>query len=207
MGRPSWRGVGMLSSIPAGSDCRLGPPTVWRPRFFKFTGTPVCLLFSCFLVHLTNDSPGLSPPNEHQLQSGPPPAPQPVGAIVVCLPSSLFLLHFAYFCRRRKAPALAPGLPPALPWVGAIIVVCLPSLLLLLPFTYFCRRRKAPALERGPPLALPWVGAIINKTLHFVCCAMACFAICGTFAWMKEKFKEARVLGWLKGWFGVRRGQ
>jgi hypothetical protein len=283
----------MLSSIPAGSDCRLGPPTVWRPRFFKFTGTPVCLLFSCFLVHLTNDSPGLSPPNEHQLQSGPPPAPQPVGAIVVCLPSSLFLLHFAYFCRRRKAPALAPGLPPALPWVGAIIVVCLPSLLLLLPFTYFCRRRKAPghpqfyrgpppallwvgaiivvclpslllllpftyfcrrrkapghpqfyrgpppalpwvgaiivvclpslllllpftyfcrrrkapALERGPPLALPWVGAIINKTLHFVCCAMACFAICGTFAWMKEKFKEARVLGWLKGWFGVRRGQ
>jgi hypothetical protein len=93
-----------LSSIPAGSDCRLGPPTVWRPRFFKFTGTPVCLLFSCFLVHLTNDSPGLSPPNEHQLQSGPPPAPQPVGAIVVCLPSSLFFLHFTYIYPRMKSP-------------------------------------------------------------------------------------------------------
>jgi hypothetical protein len=52
-----------------------------------------------------------------------------------------------------------------------------------------------------------WIRPLANKSLHFVCCAMACFAICGTFAWMKEKFKEARVLGWLKGWFGVRRGQ
>jgi hypothetical protein len=44
-----------------------------------------------------------------------------------------------------------------------------------------------------------WLRPLANKSLHFVCCVAGCFAICGTFAWMKGKYKKACMLAWLKG--------
>jgi hypothetical protein len=36
-----------------------------------------------------------------------------------------------------------------------------------------------------------WIRPLANKELLFVCCVVACFAICGTYGWFKDRIQKA----------------